>query len=232
MPSQPSTAFRRHPDLDPSYSSATTSQDLTDGSQGRLSTAATSSSAELSSLKMRLHSALRQFPDFPSPGILFEDILPIFQNPELHESLLRALEIHINTSYGNHFKPDVIVGLEARGFLFGPSLALRIGAAFVPVRKKGKLPGTVQTAAYQKEYGEDFFQMQQDAIRPGQVVLVVDDIIATGTFNCKTSMSGLIFSNFFYFPRWFGCSGWFARPTTWWHTPRLHFHSRTRLPQR
>jgi len=129
---------------------------------------------------MSLHAALRQFPDFPSPGILFEDILPIFQNPELHDSLLRALEIHISTTYG--LKPDVVVGLEARGFLFGPSLALRIGAAFVPVRKKGKLPGPVHTATYQKEYGEDFFQIQQDAIKPDQRVIVVDDIIATGTF--------------------------------------------------
>lgn len=72
------------------------------------------------------------------------------------------------------------MGLEARGFLFGPSLALRLGAAFVPVRKKGKLPGPCETAGYQKEYGEDFFQMQSDGVKPGQKVLVVDDIIATG----------------------------------------------------
>ena len=75
---------------------------------------------------------------------------------------------------------DVIVGLEARGFLFGPSLALRLGTSFVPVRKKGKLPGPTKTASYQKEYGEDFFQLQADAIKPGQRVVVVDDIIATG----------------------------------------------------
>lgn len=67
---------------------------------------------------------------------------------------------------------------EARGFLFGPSLALRLGAAFVPVRKKGKLPGPTETASFKKEYGEDFFQIQQDAIKPGQRCLVVDDIIA------------------------------------------------------
>jgi len=84
-------------------------------------------------------------------------------------------------SYGDSQKPDVIVGLEARGFLFGPSLALRLGAGFVPLRKKGKLPGETETASYQKEYGEDFFQIQKGAIRPGQRVLVVDDIIATGT---------------------------------------------------
>jgi adenine phosphoribosyltransferase len=134
--------------------------------------------SELSSLKQKLTSSLRQFPDFPSPGILFEDILPIFANPTLHESLLRALELHISTTYNQ--KPDVVVGLEARGFLFGPSLALRLGAAFVPVRKKGKLPGPCETASYKKEYGEDLFQMQSDGIKKGQKVLVVDDIIATG----------------------------------------------------
>lgn len=74
----------------------------------------------------------------------------------------------------------MIVGLEARGFLFGPSLALALGAGFVPVRKQGKLPGPTETAAFKKEYGEDFFQIQKDAIKQGQRVIVVDDIIATG----------------------------------------------------
>jgi adenine phosphoribosyltransferase len=134
--------------------------------------------AELASLKIRLRAALRQFPDFPSPGILFEDILPLFADPTLHEALIRSLELHIVETYGQ--TPDVIVGLEARGFLFGPSLALRLGASFVPVRKKGKLPGPCVTQSYEKEYGEDYFQMQADALKEGQKVLVVDDIIATG----------------------------------------------------
>ena len=137
------------------------------------------SAAELAGLKVRLRAALRQFPDFPSPGILFEDILPIFADPTLHEALLRSLELHVLASY-NGQKPDVVVGLEARGFLIGPSLALRLGASFVPVRKQGKLPGPCMTQAYDKEYGQDFFQMQSDAIKPGQKVIVVDDIIATG----------------------------------------------------
>ena len=72
------------------------------------------------------------------------------------------------------------MGLEARGFLFGPSLAMRLGAGFVPVRKQGKLPGPTETASYEKEYGQDFFQIQADGIKPGQKVLVVDDIVATG----------------------------------------------------
>ena len=79
------------------------------------------------------------------------------------------------------------MGLEARGFLFGPSLALRLGAGFVPIRKKGKLPGPTNSASYEKEYGEDFFEIQSDAITKGQSVLVVDDIIATGETDCYTS---------------------------------------------
>jgi adenine phosphoribosyltransferase len=149
--------------------------------QGRFAAPHASAAAELASLKIKLKSSLRQFPDFPEPGILFEDILPIFANPELHEGLLRALELAVDKQFGSAGKPDVVVGLDARGFLFGPSLALRLGAAFVPVRKMGKLPGPCETAEYQKEYGTDFFQMQADAVKKGQKVLVVDDIIATGT---------------------------------------------------
>lgn len=138
------------------------------------------SSSELTSLKIRLQHSLRQYPDFPSPGILFEDILPLFSNPTLHEDLIHALELHIKTHYAPGQRPDIIVGLEARGWLFGPSLALRLGAGFVPVRKQGKLPGPTETAGYEKEYGQDFFQIQADAIKQGQHVLIVDDIIATG----------------------------------------------------
>jgi adenine phosphoribosyltransferase len=99
----------------------------------------------------------------------------------MHESLIRALEIYcLHTHCSGGRAPDVIVGLEARGFLFGPSLALRLGAGFVPVRKKGKLPGQTITAGYMKEYGEDLFQIQADSIKKGQSVLIVDDIIATG----------------------------------------------------
>lgn len=97
---------------------------------------------------------------------------------------MRALELHVLNSYvgpgGRPQKPDVIVGLEARGFLFGPSLALRLGAGFVPVRKRGKLPGPTEQATYLKEYGEDWFEVQAGSIKKGQKVLVVDDIIATG----------------------------------------------------
>lgn len=141
-----------------------------------------STASELASLKIRLHQSLRQYPDFPSKGIVFEDILPLFADVDLHRSLVRALELHVKIHYGEspQSKPDVIVGLEARGFLLGPSLALAMGAGFVPVRKRGKLPGPTETAAFKKEYGEDWFQIQKGAIKEGQRVLVVDDIIATG----------------------------------------------------
>lgn len=133
---------------------------------------------------MSLQNGLRQFPDFPSPGILFEDIMPLFSSHQLHSDLIRALELQIasvfNTTMGSQSSVDVIVGLESRGFLFGPTLALRLGAGFVPVRKKGKLPGPCETESFEKEYGADHFQMQSDAIKKGQKVVIVDDIIATG----------------------------------------------------
>lgn len=147
-----------------------------DGS-GRQPAPSAASASELAGTKISLLAALRRFPDFPIPGINFIDILPIFQDPATHDALLRALELQVLEA---GFKPDVVVGLDARGFLFGPSLALRLNASFVPVRKQGKLPGPCVTATYEKEYGQDFFQMQEDAIKPGQKVLVVDDIIATG----------------------------------------------------
>ena len=163
---------------DPTLTGSTTGGDSADAAQGGLAAAGPAAAAELASLTLRLKNSLRQFPDFPSPGILFEDIMPLFADPKLHEDFIRALTLHVSQNFE---KPDVVVGLDARGFLFGPSLALRLGAGFAPVRKKGKLPGPCETAAYEKEYGSDFFQMQGDAVKPGQKVLVVDDIIATGT---------------------------------------------------
>ena len=141
---------------------------------------------ELQTLTTSLRGSLRQYEDFPKPGVLYEDILPIFASPVRHAALIRALEIHLTAAFPPTLTPpyagiDVVVGLEARGFLFAPALALRLGAAFVPVRKAGKLPGECIRVGYKKEYGEDFFEMQKDgAIREGSRVVVVDDIIATG----------------------------------------------------
>ena len=152
--------------------------------QGAIPTTGPAAPAQLTDLKVKLQSNLRQFPDFPQPGILFEDIMPLFASYELHCTLLSALEMLVcaafDTRMGRQSEIDVVVGLESRGFLFGPTLAMRLGAAFVPVRKAGKLPGETVTEAYEKEYGTDHFQMQADAIQKGQKVVVVDDIIATG----------------------------------------------------
>ncbi|KAI0895832.1 adenine phosphoribosyltransferase [Annulohypoxylon nitens] len=134
---------------------------------------------KLETAKRLVINALRFVPDFPIPGINFIDILPIFQNPVAFESLLEVLVLLIRERFGDQI-PDVIVGLEARGFLFGPTLALRLSRPFVPVRKKGKMPGACRTVEYKKEYGKDEFQVQLDAIKPGQTCLIVDDIIATG----------------------------------------------------
>ncbi|KAF8974234.1 phosphoribosyltransferase-like protein [Flammula alnicola] len=130
-----------------------------------------------------IKSHLTSHPDFPKKGIVFLDIFPILRNPLVFETLITHLVQHI-TSHTFGISPtkkvDVIVGLDARGFLFGPIIALRLGAAFVPVRKAGKLPGQCISASYEKEYGVDSFEMQADAIKPGQTVVIVDDLIATG----------------------------------------------------
>lgn len=148
--------------------------------QERFPSTTASTATELASLKIGLQQSIRQFPDFPTKGILFEDILPLFADPYLHQSLIRALELHVRSHYQDSQRPDIVVGLEARGFLFGPSLALALRAGFVPIRKKGKLPGPTETAGFEKEYGKDWFEIQKDAITPGQHVVIVDDIIATG----------------------------------------------------
>ncbi|KAG5343060.1 Adenine phosphoribosyltransferase [Termitomyces sp. T112] len=130
-----------------------------------------------------IKSHLTSHPDFPKKGIVFLDIFPILRNPLAFETLITHFVHHI-TSHTIAFAPskkiDVVVGLDARGFLLGPLIALRLGAAFVPVRKRGKLPGECVSASYEKEYGTDIFEMQSDAIKPGQTVIVMDDLIATG----------------------------------------------------
>lgn len=147
--------------------------------QGGQSTASATSPTELADLKVKLKAGLRQYPDFPEKGILFEDIMPLFANPDLHSALIRAHELLLADAFAGK-QVDVVVGLESRGFLVGPTLAHKLGAGFVPVRKQGKLPGNTVTASYKKEYGEDHFQMQVDSIKTGQKVIILDDIIATG----------------------------------------------------
>ncbi|OAX43893.1 adenine phosphoribosyltransferase [Rhizopogon vinicolor AM-OR11-026] len=130
-----------------------------------------------------LQSIIPKYCDFPKKGVDFLDIFPILRDPIAFETLITHFVHHITSQTipkSLHKKIDVVVGLDARGFLIGPIIALRLGAAFVPVRKKGKLPGECVSATYEKEYGSDTFEMQSDAIKPGQTVIVIDDLIATG----------------------------------------------------
>lgn len=195
----------------------TTSHDAS----GRQSTTTSSTAAQLAGAKVTLRNNLRSFQDFPIPGIVFVDIMPLFANPEAHATLVSALELQIKETFGNN-KPDVIVGLDARGFLFGPGLALRLGVPFAAVRKQGKLPGPCVTAEYVKEYGKDFFQMQEGAIREGQKVLVVDDIIATGM---HFSQRILLNNGTNSVSRWFCCRRCRPRQTAQGRHHGLHVHS-------
>ena len=121
-------------------------------------------------------SHIAAYPDFPQKGILFRDIFPILRSPSAFQALVRLLHDRIK-SLG---KIDVIVGLESRGFLIGPLLATLIGCSFVPVRKPGKLPGKLTSVSYEKEYGKDTFDIQTEAIKPGDRVVFFDDLLATG----------------------------------------------------
>ncbi|XP_071477769.1 adenine phosphoribosyltransferase-like [Diadema antillarum] len=126
----------------------------------------------------RVKNAIGSIPDFPKPGILFRDIFPVFRDPSILSDMIDLLSDHVQQVLTK--KVDVVIGLEARGFLFGPLLAQRLGCSFVPVRKKGKLPGECIQVSYTLEYGTDVFEMQKGSIQPGQTVIIVDDLIATG----------------------------------------------------
>lgn len=126
---------------------------------------------------MDLKSLIRDVPDFPKPGILFRDITTLLNHPEGMRYTMDALtQICIEAN----LKPDHVVGMESRGFIFGPTLAYNLNAGFVPVRKPGKLPAAVHTVEYELEYGTDTLEIHQDAVGAGDKVLIVDDLIATG----------------------------------------------------
>lgn len=120
---------------------------------------------------------IRAFADFPHKGILFRDICPILKDPAALTAVTDLFEEHVRTSFPH---VDLIVGLDARGFLFGPLLAQRLGIGFVLVRKKGKLPGNTVSVAYDLEYGKAEAEIQEDAVVPGQKVVIIDDLLATG----------------------------------------------------
>ncbi|XP_037500554.1 uncharacterized protein LOC119374502 [Rhipicephalus sanguineus] len=122
-------------------------------------------------------AVLKTYPDFPKKGILFCDIMPIFQTPDLFRKMVDLFAEHVRKSVPN---VQVIAGLEARGFLVGPALALALNVPFVPIRKAGKLPGKVKSQAYSLEYGEDKLEVQLESITPGQNIVIIDDLLATG----------------------------------------------------
>lgn len=122
-----------------------------------------------------LKKLIREIPDWPKPGILFYDITTLLKDPQGFRTVIDLLYDHY------HVKPvDVVAGIEARGFIFGPALAYRLGAGFVPIRKPKKLPAKTAQETYQLEYGTDSVEIHEDAIRPGQRVLICDDLLATG----------------------------------------------------
>ena len=122
-----------------------------------------------------LKKLIRDVPDFPKKGIVFKDITPLLQD---QKGLRKAVE-SISDHYKNK-KVDVVVGAEARGFILAPVVAFNLGAGFVPVRKPGKLPYKKMTMSYALEYGTDTLEIHNDAIKKGQNVLMVDDLLATG----------------------------------------------------
>lgn len=122
-----------------------------------------------------LKRLIREVPDFPKPGINFYDITTLLKDPAGWRATIDALKEH----YAG-LEVDVVVGIEARGFIFAPAMAYALGAGFVPVRKPGKLPAEAETVEYALEYGTDRLQIHTDAIRPGMRVLILDDVLATG----------------------------------------------------
>ena len=122
-----------------------------------------------------LKQLIREVPDFPKKGILFYDITTLLRDRVGFATLIDALSEHYLNS-----NIDLVLGIEARGFIFGPALAYRLNAGFVPIRKPGKLPAKTVRWTYELEYGSDTLEIHQDAVSPGQRVIIVDDLLATG----------------------------------------------------
>jgi adenine phosphoribosyltransferase len=122
-----------------------------------------------------LRAKIREIPDFPKPGILFYDITTLLKDPAAYHE---AIELMLEPYRGE--KVDLVVGMESRGFIFSSPMAYQLGTGFVPVRKLGKLPADTLTVEYALEYGSNTLEIHRDAIQPGQRVLIVDDLLATG----------------------------------------------------
>ena len=124
---------------------------------------------------MDLKKTIRSIPDFPKPGIMFRDITPLLGDPAAFKESVRLMAAPYKKG-----DVDVVIGAESRGFIFAAGIALALGAGFVPIRKKGKLPAKTASATYDLEYGTDTLEMHLDAVSPGTRVLMVDDLLATG----------------------------------------------------
>jgi adenine phosphoribosyltransferase len=122
-----------------------------------------------------LKQLIREVPDFPKPGINFYDITTLLKDKQGFRQTIDALEEHYRQT-----SIDVVVGIEARGYFFAPAMAHALGAGFVPVRKPKKLPSVIRSVDYDLEYGTDQLEIHSDAIEPGQKVLIIDDVLATG----------------------------------------------------
>jgi adenine phosphoribosyltransferase len=131
----------------------------------------------------KLRAGVRDVPDFPKPGIVFKDITPILSDGALFKA---SIDVFLERCRGK--KIDKIVGIDARGFLFGSAVAYELGVGFVPIRKRGKLPYKTETAKYSLEYGKAEMEMHVDAISPGEQIVLVDDLLATGGTSAAAAM--------------------------------------------
>jgi adenine phosphoribosyltransferase len=122
-----------------------------------------------------LSDAVRNVPDFPKPGIIFKDITPVLADPALLSAAIDGMIAASGVS-----RVDKVIGIDARGFIFGALIAAKLNAGFVPIRKKGKLPWKTIGTSYDLEYGSATVEIHQDAVRPGETVILADDLLATG----------------------------------------------------
>ncbi len=144
---------------------------------------------------------VRDVPDFPEPGIVFKDITPLLADPEGFRTVVTALA-DVGRDHDGRPLVDKVVGMEARGFILAAPVALDLGVGFVPVRKAGKLPGETHAVAYKLEYGEAVLEIHCDGLAPGERVLVIDDVLATGgtarataelVARCGATVAGMAF---------------------------------------
>ncbi|RWS27668.1 adenine phosphoribosyltransferase-like protein, partial [Leptotrombidium deliense] len=134
----------------------------------------------------KINSCVKSYPNWPKAGIIFRDLFPVFQKPEVLRNLIDLFKEHIKENFAD---VQAIVGIESRGFLFAPILALELNISFIPIRKKGKLPGKLRQSSYTLEYGEDTIEIQEECITPNMKCVIADDLLATGgTMNAAINL--------------------------------------------